>query len=283
MGEPDRYGVVGYPIKHSRSPFIHRHFASASAQRLAYSAYEVVPADFSAWVKDFFAAGGRGLNVTVPHKEAALTVADHLSDRAREAGAVNTLACRPDGSVFGDNTDGAGWIADLTIRDVELRGRDVLILGAGGATRGILAPLMAQRPARIIIANRHLERARALVDRFARAAATSGTTLETMALQALADPDGAAKSSVDLLVQATSVGLEGGTPAVSNSLISVRTVACDLAYGAAADPFCRWARTAGAAQVFDGTGMLIEQAAESFRLWRGLRPDTRALRKELIG
>lgn len=281
MGEPDRYGVVGSPIGHSRSPFIHAHFAAASSQSMIYSAYDVPPAQFPTWVKDFFTQGGCGLNVTVPHKEAALLIADQLSERARQAGAVNTLMREASGPLLGDNTDGIGWIADLETRGVSLRGSDVLILGAGGATRGILGPLLAQQPARITIANRHIERAAELIARFAHEASRSHTVFSAISLSDLTHEAAARSAPVDLLVQATSLGLDGRMPVLSDGLIAAHTLAYDLAYGEAAVPFCDWARSRGARAVFDGIGMLIEQAAESFRLWRGLRPDTRSLRLEL--
>lgn len=283
MVEPDRYGVVGSPIGHSRSPFIHAHFAAANSQSMIYSAYDVPSTKFPIWVKDFFAQGGRGLNVTVPHKESALLIADRLSERARQAGAVNTLVPEPSGKLLGDNTDGTGWIADLEVRGVSLRDRDVLILGAGGATRGILGPLLAQQPARITIANRHIERAAELVARFAQEAARNHSAFRAISLGDLVDDAAARLTPVDLVVQATSLGLDGRTPALSDALIAAHTIAYDLAYAEAAIPFCDWARSRGARQVFDGIGMLIEQAAESFRLWRGVRPDTRALRLELAG
>lgn len=274
-----RYGVVGHPIGHSRSPRIHAHFASLTGQSLTYEAFDVAPLDLVAWVHEFFAAGGSGLNVTVPHKEPALKLADRLTVRAQQAGAVNTLVRQPDGSVQGDNTDGAGWVADLAHRGLSLRGRRVLMLGAGGAARGLLGPLLAQGPASVQLLNRTVERAHRLVADFAEPALQVGATLTVVeSMQTV--------TTVDWLVHASALGHDLSAEVMPSlwptSAVGPATIACDLSYGEAARPFCDWARTHGSARCFDGLGMLIEQAAEAFAVWRGIRPDTAALRTEWL-
>lgn len=274
-----RYGVVGYPVGHSRSPQIHAHFAALTRQPITYEAFDVAPVDLIPWVTEFFAAGGSGLNVTVPHKAAVLTLADHLTTRARQAGAVNTLARQSDGSVLGDNTDGAGWVADLAQRGLELRDRSILILGAGGAVRGLLGPLLEQQPASVQLLNRTVERARRLTAEFAEAADRVGAQLSVVES---AQP----VTTVDWIVHASSLGHDAAVDETPGrwpaSAIGPATVACDLSYGEAARPFCDWAYAQGTARCFDGLGMLIEQAAEAFAVWRGVRPDTTALRTEWL-
>ena len=277
--EPDRYGVVGYPIKHSKSPLIHGMFAAATGEALTYQRYAVAPAEFVAYVRDFFAAGGRGLNVTVPHKEAAAALADELTLRATRAGAVNTLIPLADGRIRGDNTDGAGLLADLDRLGVTLAGQRVLILGAGGATRGILAPLMERGPAEILIANRSSERAQALAR---EAGKPSVTGCGYAALDAsFAGQKNAAARPFDLVLHATSLGLEGKVPAITPNIIGPQTFAYDLGYGTPATPFMRFAAEHGARACAQGIGMLVEQAAEAFFVWRGLRPDTTAVHAAL--
>jgi len=271
---PDRYGVVGHPIAHSKSPFIHGRFAAATGQNLVYERYDVRPEDFVSALREFFGKGGRGLNVTLPHKEAAARFADRLTSRARLAGAVNTLRRCDDGVIEGDNTDGAGLLADLSHLGVRLAGARVLVLGAGGATRGILAPLLERGPAELFIANRTADRARQLAREFAAEAGERcvlrGGGFEQIAAQ-----------PVDLVLHATSLGLEGQVPAIPQGVLGAGTVAYDIGYGTTDTPFTRWAREHGAGRVAQGLGMLIEQAAEAFFLWRGIRPDTEGVRREL--
>ena len=271
---PDRYGVVGHPIAHSKSPFIHGRFAAATGQNLVYERYDVRPEDFVSALREFFGKGGRGLNVTLPHKEAAARFADRLTSRARLAGAVNTLRRCDDGVIEGDNTDGAGLLADLSHLGVRLTGARILVLGAGGATRGILAPLLERGPAELFIANRTADRAQQLAREFAAEAgercALRGGGFEQIAAQ-----------PVDLVLHATSLGLEGQVPAIPQGVLGAGTVAYDIGYGTTDTPFTRWAREHGAGRVAQGLGMLIEQAAEAFFLWRGIRPDTEGVRREL--
>ena len=274
LSAPDRYGVVGQPVAHSRSPMIHALFAAASGQHMVYDRYDVAPAAFEREMRAFFAAGGRGLNVTVPHKESAARLADELTPRARAAGAVNTLAKLPDGRILGDNTDGVGLMADLARLGYAVRGKSVLILGAGGATRGILEPLRAQQPARLVVANRNAAKARAL-------AGDGGCGYDDLAGKPVADR--AAAPAFDLVIHATSLGLEGKVPQVTADIFGPATRAYDLGYGNPDTPFTRWALAHGAAVAAQGLGMLVEQAAESFALWRGVRPDTAPVHQALAG
>ena len=280
---PDRYAVIGHPIAHSRSPMIHAHFAAATGHAINYGRIDATPEAFAPVVRSFFAQGGRGMNVTVPHKEAAARLADHLTDRARLAAAVNTLALQPDGTLLGDNTDGAGLMVDLARLGIGVRDARVLVVGAGGATRGILGPLLEAAPASLTIANRTSERAQALAAAFqAHAGAADGTATATRlsgcGYAALAAQAG--DGPFDLVLHATSLGLQGATPPVPPGVLGPRSAAYDLGYGVPDTPFVRWARAHGAARAEQGYGMLVEQAAESFRIWRGLRPDTASLHRE---
>ena len=259
----DRYAVFGNPVSHSRSPDIHHAFAAQRGDDLVYERIEAPVDGFPAAVAAFFDAGGRGANVTVPFKEQAFDLCDRLTERARQAGAVNTL-WRVDGLLHGDNTDGAGLMADLRgNQGWALAGQRVLVLGAGGAVRGVLGPLLAQAPAEVVIANRTPARAEALVERFAG----QGVPLHAAALDQLHQP-------FDVLINAISAGLHGEMPALDPALVAPGSVACDMVYGAQPTPFMRWAEGLDAAAVCDGLGMLVEQAAEAFLVWRGWRPDT---------
>ncbi len=260
----DLYGVVGHPVSHSWSPFIHGLFARDCGQALSYRLYDFPPAEFQQRVGDFFAQGGKGLNVTVPHKIAAVEVASELTTRAAHAGAVNTLAARRDGTILGDNTDGAGLVRDLcdNLGLVIIR-RRILIIGAGGATRGVIAPLLALQPAQLIIANRTPGRAHDMAGAFARLGPVQGLGIREIA-------DG----PFDLVINATSASLNGELPAIPGSVIGPQTVCYDMAYGKADTPFVHWALEQGCARAIQGWGMLVEQAAESFRVWRGVKPDT---------
>jgi shikimate dehydrogenase len=263
---PDEYGVFGHPVNHSLSPFIHGLFARATRQPMNYRPYDVSPQEFTARVRDFFAGGGRGLNVTLPHKIAAVEVADELTARAAHAAAVNTLAIKGDG-ILGDNTDGAGLVRDLCDNlGLIITNRRVLVLGAGGATRGVLAPLLGLSPAMLVIANRTPERAEALAAAFSDLGATQGLGFEYL------EP-----VPFDLIINATSASLSGEMPPVPAGVVAPTTVCYDLAYGRSATAFVAWARAQGCAQALQGLGMLVEQAAESFRLWRGVRPATGAV------
>lgn len=261
---PDRYAVIGHPVTHSRSPWIHARFARATGQDLEYSRIAAPLDGFERAVDAFRAAGGRGANVTLPFKEAACRYSTELSARARAAQAVNTLQFEG-ARVYGDNTDGAGLLRDLTFNLARtVASQSVLLLGAGGAARGVLAPLLEAGPARLVIANRTLPRALALVAEFS--AVASGTRLEARGYEALAG------AAFDLVINATSAGLSGEALAVPASVFRRDALAYDMVYGRDT-PFLALARSAGVASS-DGLGMLVEQAAESFLLWRGIRPET---------
>lgn len=269
---PDRYGVVGHPVAHSRSPFIHGIFARQTEQNLVYRLYDVAPDDFEAFCAQFFGTGGQGLNVTVPHKAAAAAFADELTPRAARAGAVNTLAKRPAG-ILGDNTDGAGLVRDLTRNlGLTLERARILILGAGGATRGILAPLLEQEPEEIVIANRTSERAQGLAGIFGDLGTVRGCGFDDLP-----------RRPFDLILNATSAGLTGTMPPITSAVVSAATTCYDLSYGKGATPFVHWAREHGCARAVEGWGMLVEQAAESFELWRGVRPETGPVLSLLTG
>ncbi|MCC6173005.1 MAG: shikimate dehydrogenase [Gammaproteobacteria bacterium] len=260
---PDRYGVVGFPVSHSRSPFIHGMFARQTAQNMEYRLYEIPPVAFRTEVGRFFAEGGSGLNVTVPHKVAAADFATELTPRAERAGAVNTLAMQH-GRVLGDNTDGTGLVRDLTANlQIEMAEKRVLILGAGGATRGILGPLLELGLDELVVANRTAERARDLVTPFSDLGKVRGCGYDDLPVRPF-----------DLVIHATSAGLEGKVPKINPAVIGPATVCYDLSYGKGDTPFVKWAWDQGCARAVEGWGMLVEQAAESFALWRGVRPDT---------
>jgi shikimate dehydrogenase len=261
-----RLGVVGHPVAHSRSPRIHGLFAEQFDLALEYPLFDVIPEEFAAFVKHREEAHQTGLNVTLPHKQAAHALCEVLTERAWQAGAVNTLWW--EGHVLhGDNTDGVGLVRDLRLHQgVELNGLRVLIVGAGGACRGILGPLLHAGVGSLHICNRTLERARALAQVFSDEAEISWSGLNQV-------PD----ERVDLLINATSGGHAGGFPDLSHKLVGDHTVCYDLSYGEAAKPFIRWGTRRGARVVVDGLGMLVEQAAESFHIWTGLKPDTAAV------
>ena len=260
----DLYGLVGHPVGHSLSPFIHGMFARDTGQPMSYRLYDVSSEDFTEFVVGFFDKGGRGLNVTLPHKMAAVEVANELTARAAHATSINTLALREDGSILGDNTDGVGLVHDLCDNlGLVITNRRVLIIGAGGATRGVIAPLLGLSPEVIVIANRTPDRAVALAAAFAELGATHGVGFEDVGSEPF-----------DLIINATSASLSGDMPPIPDGAIGHATVCYDMAYGRAATVFIDWARAHGCAQAVQGWGMLVEQAAESFRLWRGLRPAT---------
>ena len=261
---PDQYGVIGHPVAHSLSPFIHGLFARETGQQMIYRLYDVPPEQFAAQVQAFFEHGGRGLNVTVPHKIAAVEVAHDLTTRAAHAAAVNTLSLGEDGRILGDNTDGAGLVRDLCDNHgIAVTNQRVLIIGAGGATRGVLAPILALEPTIVVIANRTPERAAALAAAFSDLGTTQGL--------GFADLGG---ETYDLVINATSASLSGEIPPLPAAAIGADTVCYDLAYGKSATAFVEWARARGCAQALQGWGMLVEQAAESFLVWRGIRPST---------
>jgi len=271
----DRYAVFGNPIGHSRSPRIHAAFAAQTGESIEYGACCIEPEQFETEVAAFFAGGGKGLNITVPFKQRAWALAEQRSPRAERAGAVNTLYLDAAGRLTGDNTDGVGLVRDLQEnRGVDLQGARVLMLGAGGAVRGVLQPLLAAGCGEILIANRTLSRAENLVQEFSDLGQLRSCGFDSI------EP-----RPFDLIVNGTSASLQGALPPLPAQVIGERSACYDMMYGAAPTPFCAWALEQGAALVADGLGMLVEQAAESFRIWRGVRPESgpviAAIRAEL--
>ncbi len=268
---PDRYGVMGYPISHSRSPVIHRLFAEQTGQNIIYEAFAIKPARLEKAVRHFQREGGKGLNITVPHKSEVTKVVDHLTERASTAGAVNTLTFR-DEEIYGDNTDGFGLLHDLVVNlGLTVEGARILILGAGGATRGIVGPMLEMSPAGICIANRTIEKAQALANYFSLSGPVTCSRFDNV-------PD---SEHYDLIINATSAGIRGQAPPYPDAAVSAETVCYDLSYALKPTAFNKWARDRGAAMTVMGWGMLVEQAAESFRIWRGVRPDTAPILAEL--
>ena len=273
----DRYGVIGHPVAHSQSPWIHARFAALTHQALVYEPH-LAPLDgFADTVRALAAAGVRGCNVTVPFKTEAAQGAASLSERARLAGAANTLSFRADGGYDADNTDGLGLMADITRgAGVPLAARRVLLIGAGGAGAGVLGPLLAERPAQVLLANRSPERAHALAARHADWAHQHGVALQACGL---GDPLLRA-AGFDVVLNASSSSLGGAAPPVPSSTLKPGALALDLMYGPAAQPFLDWARAHGAVPR-DGLGMLVEQAAAAFALWRVVAPPTAPVLAEL--
>ncbi|MDH3351335.1 MAG: shikimate dehydrogenase [Gammaproteobacteria bacterium] len=267
----DRYGVMGYPVSHSRSPVIHRLFALQTGQDMQYELLQVSPDKLETAIRQFQRTGGKGLNITVPHKNAVTRMVDQMSERASTAGAVNTIAFRGS-EMYGDNTDGIGLLRDLGVNlGINLENANILILGAGGATRGIVGPLLEMQPASLRIANRTIEKAQMLVKQYAAQGPVSACRFDVVPVS---DP-------YDLIINATSAGVRGEMPPYPEAAISANTFCYDLSYGLSATPFSVWAAQHGAARSVMGWGMLVEQAAESFKLWRGVRPDTAPVLKQM--
>ena len=260
-----QFAVFGHPISHSLSPAIHQAFAQQCGIELEYRAIDVPPAGFADAVRRFFADGGRGANVTLPHKAAAFALADKHSVAATRAGTANVLTRLDDGRLAAHNTDGDGMVRDLAERhEVDLRGRDTLLLGAGGAARGVAWPLLDAGVQSLTIVNRSPAAADALADAIGEPARVRTRYWDDLATI----------GSFDLIVNATSAGVLGGGLQLPLSLVGARATCYDLAYGSAAIGFLAWAKAAGARYAWDGLGMLVEQAAEAFALWHGRRPDT---------
>ena len=264
MTETQRYAVFGNPIKQSKSPVIHALFAEQCFQSMQYRAVRVELDDFARAARNFFDGGGRGLNVTVPFKRDACEFADELSGRAARAGAVNTLTRREDGAIAGDNTDGIGLVRDIVSNlDWAIAGRRVLLVGAGGAARGVVEPLLRENPAELVVVNRTAQRAADLAAAFAEVGPVEGGAMALIGSR-----------QFDLVINATSAGLEGGMPELPATLLTERSCCYDMVYGSRPTAFMRWAAREAAWAVADGLGMLVEQAAESFYIWRGVRPAT---------
>ncbi|HTY92288.1 MAG TPA: shikimate dehydrogenase [Steroidobacteraceae bacterium] len=260
---PAEYGIVGHPVAHSRSPFIHAMFARSTAQNMVYRMHDVHPDQLRAFVEDFWRRGGRGLNVTVPHKIAAAGLVRAMSARATRAGAVNTLSMDESG-ITGDNTDGAGLVRDLTVNlKLILRGSRILLVGPGGAARGVIGPLLDAAPAALVIAGRSAARAADLAGQFVADGPVTGCAL-----------DGIAPGAFNLVINATSAGLTAEVPAIPAGVLGAQTFCYDMSYAREGTAFMRWAAAQGCRRTAQGWGMLVEQAAESFALWRGVRPPT---------
>lgn len=272
---PRVYAVMGNPIKHSQSPVIHGRFAEQCGIAMEYRAIKVDPGGFEQALREFFAAGGKGLNVTVPFKLEAYALTDRHSARAELAGAVNTLRFEKDGTVYGDNTDGVGLVRDITANlDTALAGRRVLVLGAGGAVRGILGSLLEQRPETLVVANRTVAKAKELGEIFSRRGNISGCGFDELQGERF-----------HVVINGTAASLQGDVPLLPDGVLERGAFVYDLMYGDKSTPFLIWARGHGAAKRCDGLGMLVEQAAESFFVWHGVRPQTApviaALREEI--
>ncbi|MCJ8312533.1 MAG: shikimate dehydrogenase [Saccharospirillaceae bacterium] len=258
----DQYAVVGHPISHSKSPAIHMQFAQQTNQILQYTAIDIEPELFDEKIKAFFKNGGKGLNVTVPFKEKAFELADHLSDRAKTAQAVNTLILNDDGSITGDNTDGKGLVNDL-LNSTELKGKTILVIGAGGASKGVLLPIIEQQPKSITIVNRTFSKAKSLAEQFS----DFYQNIQAVELDKI-------NESFDVIVNATSASLQGQSLNINANIIAEHTVCYDMMYGKEQTVFNQWASKQGAKKTIDGLGMLVGQAAFSFYLWRGVEPQT---------
>jgi shikimate dehydrogenase len=263
--ESDCYAVFGHPISHSQSPRIHALFATQTGQNIDYQAWDVPAESFQDGLTRFIDCGGKGLNCTLPLKELAWAKASLKSPRAERAKAVNTLKVQADGSLFGDNTDGAGLVRDL-LNNLHIRLNDqrILILGAGGASRGILQPLLAESPGRLVIANRTESKAQSLALEF--------QGIGPVEAHSFAELDG---QQFDLILNATAASLSGELPPLPKSLLADGGACYDLAYGKHPTAFVRWGEAQGASISVDGIGMLVEQAAEAFCIWRGIQPNTR--------
>lgn len=270
----DLYAVFGNPINHSKSPVIHRQFAEQTGQDMHYTKQLVNEGEFEQAAQNFFAQGGKGLNITVPFKLNAFDFAQKRTPRAERAGAVNTLALLSDGTILGDNTDGIGMIHDMHNLGWEIQGKRVLILGAGGAVRGILQPLLEENPARVTIANRTPSKAEELAKNFLDLGDIQAKSFEQLA-----------GDNFDIVINGTSASLQGELPPLADNLLSASAGCYDMMYGAEPTIFLQWAKNHGATQVADGLGMLIGQAAEAFYLWRQIRPEVvpviTALRRQI--
>lgn len=264
----DKYLVIGNPIEHSKSPFIHQSFARSTSQILAYEKKKVELDQFEAFIHQFKSEGGKGCNITVPFKERAFAIAQELTPRAKAAGAVNTLSFTNDGVIIGDNTDGQGLVEDLLRQRITIRDKRVLIIGAGGAARGCILPLLEQLPSSITVTNRTFEKAQQLVSEF------DSSQLSCSELSSLTN-------NFDLIINSTSASLSNKLPEIESRVIASATCCYDMAYGNEPTCFLRWADELGVKKTSDGLGMLVGQAAESFRMWRNVYPEVVSVLIEL--
>jgi len=263
----DQYRVFGNPIKQSRSPFIHQLFAKQTQQQLNYQSEYVEVEQFEETIKSFIKSGAKGANITVPFKERAMVLCDQLTERAQLAGAVNTLTF-VEGKICGDNTDGEGLVKDLLNNNIPLKNSRILLLGAGGAAKGVLLPLLAQAPESIVIANRTVSKAEDLIKKF------KNDKLSASEFDALGE------TKFSLIINATSASLTGNVPPITKECVA-NTYCYDMVYGQELTPFLLWAKEHGATKVIDGLGMLVGQAAESFRVWRNVLPEIAPVLKQL--
>jgi len=269
--ELDRYAVFGNPIKHSKSPQIHSLFAKQTNQPLSYTAELAEPGQFDQAVANFIEHHGKGLNITVPFKEDAWSCAKQHSERARRAKAVNTLVLQQDGTLYGDTTDGVGLVRDLTQNhNIELSDKDILIVGAGGAVRGVLEAILEKKPASVLVTNRTKQKAVQLAEDFSDLGNISGCGLDEVD-----------ERDFDIVINGTSASLKGDLPPLPKTIFRKNSCSYDMMYAATATPFMLWSTENNASQVFDGLGMLVEQAAESFFIWRDVRPETRSVIKQI--
>jgi shikimate dehydrogenase len=262
----DHYAVVGNPISHSKSPFIHTEFAKQTAQDMDYIAKEIAVDRFEEGLKQIQKKGFKGINVTVPFKEQAWQLVNNKSEHAQRASAINTIRFNDDGSLFGDNTDGLGLCQDLTKNNaVELTNKRILLLGAGGAAKGVVEPLLNYKPTELYIANRTASKAVDLAAIFNELGTISGGGYESISGQ------------FDIIINATAASLQGQVPPLPDDLLAIEACCYDMMYSDTDTAFISWAKQHGASKSIDGLGMLIEQAAEAFGIWRGIRPDTKPI------
>ena len=267
----EQYGVIGDPVSHSQSPAIHNLFASQLNQTINYKTFHVIQDELKQFIAEYKNKGGKGLNVTLPHKTAVMEYADEVSSRAAQAGAVNTLLF-DENKIIGDNTDGIGLISDLENNfHQNIKNKHILIIGAGGASRGIISPLMEKKPSSLTIANRTSSRANQLVSRFQQY-----LNIDACGIDAL-DPN----NSYDIIINATSAGITSTSIDFPCFIINENSVCYDLSYHLKPTPFMKWSMDNNAYCAIQGWGMLIEQAAESYSLWRHIKPDTSSILKQL--
>ncbi len=266
----DLYAVIGNPIAHSKSPIIHQAFAKQLKQDIDYSARLIELDNLAAGIQQLQAEGFKGINVTVPFKEQVWQLIEHKSIRANLAGAVNTVVFHPDGQRYGDNTDGIGLCRDLIDNNqITLSQRRILLLGAGGAAKGVVQPLLDHQPTELVIANRTVSKAEELAKTFAEYGTVNASSFEDI------------KGEYDLIINATSASLHGEVPPIASSVLSVNSSCYDMMYGTSDTAFIQWAKARGVTKTMDGLGMLVEQAAEAFRIWRGIKPQTQSIIKQL--
>lgn len=264
----DKYLVIGNPIKHSKSPFIHREFAIQTNQEIDYQKALVELDNFETFIYQFKKEGGKGCNITVPFKERAFKLADQLTSRAQAAGAVNTVIFKDNGTILGDNTDGQGLVEDILRQEIVLKNKRILVIGAGGAARGCILPLLEQMPSLIIVANRTESKAKYLEEEF------NHDKLKSMSLDEL-------PADFDVIINSTSASLSGHLPQIAESVIAGANCCYDMAYGNEPTCFLRWSKDLGVENTIDGLGMLAGQAAESFRVWRGTTPQVTPVLSQL--